>query len=115
MILGCAWEALIAIVGVLGFAGSFTVFVFTVENGRLPGTRARWRVVVGPSRSYYDRDGGSINVELRKRGSSVGVASLDPQASDFDEQLHQALAAAREKLIALRVSERAARRSLPRS
>jgi hypothetical protein len=105
--LACAWEAVWVLLTVAGTVCGFGLFILTLELGRFPGFRARWHLVVRP----YDR---TVGVELRKRGSSVDVAKLDPKAPDFDQQLHDALAQGRERLIALKAAERARRRRLPR-
>lgn len=93
------------IVGIMGFG------MFLSEAERWPGQYLRWTPYLSGN-SY--RDTAEIIVGVRRKGEKVALLTLDPRLDGFDEQLHAAQAAARERCIELNVARRHLTRRLPR-
>jgi hypothetical protein len=91
---------------------SLGVFLFVAENGRLPATQRRWQPYINATSDY--RGSAGVSVGIRRRGRYLSLTVLDPNATDFDEQLATAETFARERCIMLNGSETVLRRKLPR-
>lgn len=113
----CAWWqvglTVLFPLGILAFPGALISLMYRAEAGYWWGLPKRWQSYTRGSDRWSGGRGHMLEVGLRRGDQTLVLGTVDMRDAEGEQQLHEQLAAARERAIALNVADRAARRRLP--